>query len=267
MTRPRKTTVDWFPHSVNHGRTMFTLEKRYGLAGYCFWFKLLEVLGNTEGHLIDIMDPASLEFLAAYTYTDKETCLNVLNLLSTLDAIDPKLWKEQVVWSDNFITGIAAAYRNRKVSVPGRPDNYRKLSGLTGVSNVGNPGREGREGRKGRKEKDIAPPGPSDTGDALIFSGFYACKYFEVDFDYRLKLAKEYPAVDDALLRKELSKAEDWISDNAQRKKFKANGQLANPKLFIKNWLDKLTGISGPGKNEPKGFAGLRESIQRRQNA
>jgi hypothetical protein len=118
------------------------------------------------------------------------------------------------------------------------------------------------------KKEDIAPPGPSDAvGAVKIFSGFFACKYFEVDHEYRLKLAREYPAVDDALLRKELSKAEDWLSDNAQKKKFKANGQLANPKLFIKNWIDKLTGISGPGKNEPKGFAGLRESIQRRQNA
>jgi hypothetical protein len=121
---------------------------------------------------------------------------------------------------------------------------------------------------KVKKEvKDIAPSGPADAVGAIkIFSGFFSCKYFEVDLDYRLKLAKEYPAVDDALLRKELSKAEDWISDNAQKKKFKANGQLANPKLFIKNWIDRLT-ISGPEKNEPRGFAGLRESIQRRKNA
>jgi hypothetical protein len=109
-----------------------------------------------------------------------------------------------------------------------------------------------------KEAEDIAPPGPSDAvGAVKIFSGFYACKYFEVDLDYRLKLAKEYPAVDDALLRKELSKAEDWISDNAHKKKFKANGQLANPKLFIKNWLDRLAGIVGPGSDKPKGFAAV----------
>ena len=55
-----------------------------------------------------------------------------------------------------------------------------------------------------------------------------------MDLNYRIKLAKEYPALNDDLIRKELSKMEDWISDNAQKKKFKANGHLANPKLFIK---------------------------------
>jgi hypothetical protein len=86
--------------------------------------------------------------------------------------------------------------------------------------------------------KDIAPLGPADAPGAAFF---FSCPYFEVDLDYRLKLAKEYPALPDDLLRKELSKMEDWVSDNARKKKFKANGHLSNPKLFIKNWLEKVT--------------------------
>lgn len=114
------------------------------------------------------------------------------------------------------------------------------------------------------QEKDIAPPGPSDTGGALPLVLFFSCPYFDVDFDYRMKLAREYPALNDDLLRKELSKSEDWISDNAQKKKFKANGHLANPKLFIKNWLDRVGGIFGPGVNRPAGFDALAESKRRR---
>ena len=106
-------------------------------------------------------------------------------------------------------------------------------------------------------KKHIAPPGPSDAAGALPPVLFFSCPYFDIDFDYRMKLAREYPALNDDLLRKELSKAEDWISDNAQKKKFKANGHLANPKLFIKNWLDRVGGIFGPGSDKPKGFAAV----------
>ena len=48
MTRPRKQTVDWFPHYCRHGKTMAILEEKYGNNGFAFSFKLLEILGDTE---------------------------------------------------------------------------------------------------------------------------------------------------------------------------------------------------------------------------
>ena len=263
MTRPRKQTVDWFPHSCNHGMTMYVLDKRYGIAGYYFWFRLLELLGDTEGHFIDTENPVKFEYLQAYTQTDKTTCMEILDLLATLEAIDPKLWKDKLIWSDNFIKGLAALYRNRNVPLPARPDNYRKKTGSSGKKGV-----ENRQGSRGSrveegKEEDNAEPGPPDTAPALKF---FSCKFFEVDFDYRMKLAKEYPALNDDLLLKEFSKMEDWIVDNKSKKTFKANGQLGNPRLFIKNWLNKAQ-VSGQelfgGKNDPKGYEGFERVCQR----
>ena len=46
MARPRKQTVDYFPHYCKCGRTIFILENRFGNDGYAFWFKLLEILGD-----------------------------------------------------------------------------------------------------------------------------------------------------------------------------------------------------------------------------
>ncbi|CAO0822451.1 hypothetical protein DFAR_3060024 [Desulfarculales bacterium] len=113
------------------------------------------------------------------------------------------------------------------------------------------------QSQKQKQDKElIAPPGTIVPADAAPASHpFFVCPYFVVDLEYRLKLAKEYPAMADNLLLVELSKMEDWISDNAQKKKFKANGHLANPKLFIKNWLNKIDDIKGPGSDKPKGFA------------
>jgi hypothetical protein len=264
MTRPRKQTVDWFPHSCNHGKTIFVLEKKYGIAGYAFWFKLLELLGNTEGHFIDIEDPTTFEYLQAYTQTDKTITLEILDLLSTLEAIDPNLWKVKLIWSDNFVKGLAPCYRNRNIVIPVRPDNYRnkplqegKKSQITVEEE-----KEGEEGEEG--EKNIAPPGVPPV-PALMF---YSCQFFDVDFDYRLKLAKEFPAIPDKILLEEFSKMEDWIIDNKRTKKFKANGHLSNPRLFIKNWLKnvRVDGSALFGK-EPKGFAALRESARRRGDA
>jgi hypothetical protein len=267
MPRPKKQTVNWFPHSCTHGKTIFVLEKKYQLQGYAFWFKLLEVLGSSEGHFYNFNDPGDKEFLQAYTGGGEET-EEMLDLLSSLDAIDQDAWKAKIIWSANFIKGIAQTYVNRRVTPPPRPDNYIKEYSHNGITTRSLHKKvqegKGREGKGIEGEKDIAPPGPPDSGGtSKIFSGFFSCSYFEVDLDYRIKLAKEYPALTDDLLRKELSKMEDWVSDNAQKKKFKANGHLANPKLFIKNWLDRVGGILGPGSDKPKGFAAVQRFMER----
>jgi len=267
MTRPRKQTVDWFPHSCNHGRTIYILEQRYGIAGYYFWFKLLELLGNTEGHYIDTKDLSAFEYLQSFTRTTTESCKEILDLLATLDAICPELWEKKIIWSDNFVKGIAPCYRNRQSEIPTRPDNLREKPRKKGENDKKKRKKSVEEEKRReekRREKDNAPPGPADTGGAFFFS----CQFFDIDFDYRIKLAKEFPAISDQILLEEFSKMEDWIIDNKHTKKFKANGHLANPRLFIKNWLKrvKVDGAALFGK-EPKGFAALRESARRRGDA
>ena len=113
-------------------------------------------------------------------------------------------------------------------------------------------------------EKEIEKEIESKKNNA---SPFFSCAYFSVDFVYREKLFTEYPLLNDQRLSHELSKMEDWLSDNKGRKKFGANGKMKNPKLFIKNWLDKM--VVNPSQNvaglpgEPKGYAGLREFAQK----
>ena len=128
MARPRKQTVDYFPHSCTHGKTMFVLEQRYGNDGYAFWFKLLEMLGGEEGHYLQLGTAPEWEFLLAKTRIDSDKCREILDLLATLGAIDAELWTEQVVWSDNFVDGVSDAYRNRKVEIPSKPSFLRKKS-------------------------------------------------------------------------------------------------------------------------------------------
>jgi len=122
MARPKKATVDYFPHYVNHGKTMFTIENKFGNDGYCFWFKLLEVLGATEQHFINCNNPETWEYLLAKTRLSEIIANEILDLLSKLNAIDKDLWQIKVIWSENFITNLLTVYARRDVSLYNKED-------------------------------------------------------------------------------------------------------------------------------------------------
>lgn len=142
MARPRKQTIDYFPHYCNHKKTMFIVEQRYGNDGYAFWFKLLEMLGDTEGHFLDLNDVAMWEFLQSKTRLSESFCIDILNLLAKLDAIDAGLWEKKIVWCQNFVDGIVEVYKNRRVNLPEKPDPesfYSQKPRCVDVSTARNP--------------------------------------------------------------------------------------------------------------------------------
>jgi len=125
MGRPIKNTVDYFPHSCNHKKTIFILEQQYGNDGYAFWFKLLELLGSTDKHFIDCNNKSNWRFLQAKTHLSEEKCVEMLNLLVELDAIDKNLWDKKIIWCQNFVDNITDVYRNRRVETPTKPLFYK----------------------------------------------------------------------------------------------------------------------------------------------
>lgn len=106
MARPRKNIVDYFPHNCKHGQTLFILEQRFD-HGYKFFFKLLEALGGAENHYLNLNNDTEFEFLGAKTKLSIEEMVDMLDLLAKLSAIDKVLWSRKVVWSQNFVDGIA----------------------------------------------------------------------------------------------------------------------------------------------------------------
>ncbi|EOL45779.1 DnaD domain protein [Enterococcus caccae] len=126
MARKKKQTVDYFPHMANSGKTLFILENSFGNDGYAFWFKLLELIASTDGHVIDVGNSAEWRFLLAKTRVNEETANNILNMLAELDAIDLELWKEKVIWATNFMENVGDVYLRRKVAKPRKPDLKNK---------------------------------------------------------------------------------------------------------------------------------------------
>jgi len=122
MARPQKQTVDFFPHYCKqYGKTIYILEQRFGNNGYTFWFKLLEELGNHNGHCIDFTDENELEFFGAKIRVSVSETLEMLDLAAKLKAIDPILWGKKIVWCQNFVNNLSEVYAKRVVSAPEKP--------------------------------------------------------------------------------------------------------------------------------------------------
>lgn len=117
MARPSKAVVDYFPHFVNHGKTMFTVESKFGNDGYAFWFKILEQLGSSEHHFINCNDVETWEFLLAKTRFSDEDANNILDLLSKIGSINSDLWRKKIIRSDNFIQNLSTVYNRREIKV------------------------------------------------------------------------------------------------------------------------------------------------------
>jgi hypothetical protein len=121
MGRPPKQTIDYFPHYTKQGKTIYILEKKYGNDGYAFWFKTLELLGATDGHAYNMNDANAREYLWAHTNVTEDTGNNILTTCAELGAVDAKLFKKGVIWSDNFIHNLTHLYSKRMSELPVKP--------------------------------------------------------------------------------------------------------------------------------------------------
>lgn len=128
MARPAKTGVDYFPHFILSGKTMFTLESQFGNDGYAFWFKLLEILGSQKNLFFDCNIEANWMFLISKTKVDEKTATKVLNLLVKLEAIDKRAWKKKIIWCQKFVDNLKDVFKKRGVSAPDNPVDLEFLS-------------------------------------------------------------------------------------------------------------------------------------------
>ena len=251
MARPQKQTVDYFPHRCKSGKTMFILETRYDDKGYTFWFKLLELLGLTEGHTYQFNSNGNCEYLQAYTRTTKEQATEILELLASLDAIDKELWNtEKIIWSDNFIDGVKDAYRNRVVDIPIKPvSNVRNKVNL-GVTEVRNPQRRGEESKEEKSRINYFElfwkEYPRKIGKGKAIKAFnQSLKAKENGYTNETFIDMLITAV------KAVKKTEQWNKDNGQF--------IPHPSTWLneQRWLDEIK------ENTDAKIKGIRSSSRR----
>lgn len=123
MGRPKKQTADYFPHFVGGSRrTLFVLEEEWKNDGYAFWFKLLEMLCESDGHYFDMSSTANKKYLCAYAKVSEETITKILDTLADLGNIDKELWeKREIVWCQQLVDNLKALYDKRTTPMPQKP--------------------------------------------------------------------------------------------------------------------------------------------------
>ena len=183
MARPQRNNVDYFPHLITHGKKMHIIRSRYGNDGYAVWFMLLEELGRTNYHYLDLSDEIQLMYLAETMKVNEEVLLEIINLLVKMGEFDADFWqKNSIIYSSKFIEHIIDAYKKRSNDCLTKFELIAHLESLgvlkpslggsighgSGVSTPVNPQRKEKK-RKGKerrgkemKEDEQKPPPISD---------------------------------------------------------------------------------------------------------
>lgn len=112
--RKDKLTVTYFPHYVNHGKSLFIIETKFGHEGYAVWFKTLELLGASENHFIDIRNECDFLFVCSKLNLNPERLKEIYNLFAKLGCIDQELYDKSVIFSQKLIENVADVYERRK---------------------------------------------------------------------------------------------------------------------------------------------------------
>ena len=122
MARPKRQTVDFFLHYCKGGKTLYILEGKYGNDGYAFWFKLLELLGESEGHFYSCVNTTDWEFLLAKTRVREDVANGIIDTLIDLGKIDADLWRAgRILWVENLVKYLAEVYKRRRADLPRKP--------------------------------------------------------------------------------------------------------------------------------------------------
>jgi len=143
-----KNTVHYFPHFTRIGVTRRVLEAKYGNEGYAFWFKLLETLCTSDGHVFDFAHNLSRVDFLIFVHMDEAKAVEILNLLAELEVIDRQLWEtKRVIWSQRLVDYLAPLYKKRTIKEkPARPHSGTGMTpGIpkSGHSDTGNPQADG----------------------------------------------------------------------------------------------------------------------------
>ena len=113
MARPQRNTIDYFPHYISDGKKMFFIEQKYGNDGYATWFKLLEMLGATEYHFLNLNNESDLMYVSAKCRVKEEVLISIIADLCKLGELNLSAWNNKIIWSDKFIESIRDAYSRR----------------------------------------------------------------------------------------------------------------------------------------------------------
>jgi hypothetical protein len=156
MGRSIKATVDYFPHDTNCGarRTVETLNLKYGNDGYAVWFKILELLGNSNGLHFDFSDAADWEYFVAKMNVPEEKLDDILRTVVRLGAIDKDLFESKILWVQNFVDRLTTLWDRRIGGPPEKPVS-NGINVINDDENAQSKEKESKESKESKEKESI----------------------------------------------------------------------------------------------------------------
>ena len=240
MARPTKNTVDYFPHDCLHGRKMHIIETKYGNDGYAVWFKILEQLGLSENHYIDLREETQIMYLESILKIDEKLMWQILSDLAKLNAIDKDLYEENIIWSEKFTDSIMDAYKRRSVVIADKNYILKELlhteTHLNGVNAGIKPQTKVKE-TKGNKKKENNIPKTS------VFRSNKISETLKKESSWKEVVCMHEKIKPDKI---------DWYLDEFQ-KELEMSGDefksMQGAKNHFKNWYRKVKNDLKPEKD------------------
>jgi hypothetical protein len=128
MARPKKNTVDYFPHDCHPNKELEIFINKHGNEGYAFYYRLFELLGVTPDHRYDCNKSVNYQYLLTKTGVKEDSFEQLMISLVDLDIVDKELWKDKIIWVQSFVDSIADVYKTRTTELPTKEDLYLENS-------------------------------------------------------------------------------------------------------------------------------------------
>lgn len=239
MGRPRKQTVDYFPHYVAGSRTKDILQGKWGNDGYAVWFKLLELLGRSDGHYYDCTKAVDREYLVSIMKTDEAKVFEIIETLVEMEKLDRELWESnKIIWCQQFVDNLQDVYSKRTISIPQKPVMERKSPNKAENNDV-NAKEKQKSGLKPDKAQKTEPQKAKYAEFVSMTEGEYdklvsgygkeqTDKAIEILDNYKGANGKSYKSDYRAILTWAMSKAKEDIEKEGGERYGRANVNRGN---------------------------------------
>ena len=118
MARPKKNTVDYFPHDCHWSKALEIFINKHANEGYAFYYRLFEQLGVSPDHKYDCSKSIDNQYLASKTGVTEEKMSQYIKDLVSIGVIDEDYWKKRIIWVQSFVDSVAEVYKSRTTELP-----------------------------------------------------------------------------------------------------------------------------------------------------
>ena len=119
MSRPDSKNVFYFPHYTKSTIELDLIEHKYNSEGYKAYYKLQEMVADADYHRLSLATQDDKDMFELGMNCKQEVVDDVIRILLDRDRIDRELWEnESVIWMQDFVETLKAAYVNRRKPLP-----------------------------------------------------------------------------------------------------------------------------------------------------